>query len=552
MARCRVRLRILTYTPNPDFNGADSFTFFVNDGTVDSNTATVTITVNAVNDAPVAFDDAYATSEDVALSVPGPFGVGVLGNDTDVDGDPLSAVLVAGPAEGALTLNADGSFVYTPNADFNGSDSFTYVANDGTADSNVATVTIDVAPVNDAPVAADDAYSVDEDAVLNVAAPGVLGNDTDVDGDALSAVLVAGPSNGALALNTDGSFGYTPNNGFGGSDSFTYVANDGAADSNVATVTIDVAPVNDAPVAADDAYSVDEDAVLNVAAPGVLANDTDVDGDALSAVLVAGPSNGVLALNADGSFVYTPNADFNGSDSFTYVANDGVDDSNIATVTITVNASNDAPLAVGDSYVTDEDTPLNVAAPGVLGNDTDVDGDSLTAVLDTNVANGTLTLNPDGSFDYTPNTGFTGTDMFSYFANDGTTNSNVSANVAIEVRPAAEPVVTISQLRVPKKVGLSERHTERTKKVVVVMDLEGLPVGDSLPVDVDLYKNGVEVDTANVTLVSGEGAVQVRFEVTLTQDDEGLVLWNAMVYADGVLLTTAEATTEVTFRASRK
>ena len=196
---------------------------------------------------------------------------------------------------------------------------------------------------NDPPVAVDDAYATDENTPLNVAAPGVLGNDTDADGDPLTAVLDTDVTNGTLTLNADGSFDYTPDADFTGTDSFTYQANDSLANSNVATVTITVNAVNDPPVAVDDAYATDEDATLIVPAfLGVLANDTDAEDDPLTAVLDAGPANGTLdAFNADGSFTYTPDADFNGSDSFTYHANDGTSDSNVATVTITVNPLND-------------------------------------------------------------------------------------------------------------------------------------------------------------------------------------------------------------------
>ncbi len=197
---------------------------------------------------------------------------------------------------------------------------------------------------NHAPVATNDSYSTDEDTNLNVTAPGVLGNDTDADGDALHAALVAGPSHGTLNLSADGSFTYNPNSNFNGSDSFTYRANDGTSNSNTATVSITVNAVDDAPVATNDSYLTDEDTNLNVTAPGILGNDTDVENNSLTAILGSGPSHGTLTLNADGSFTYNPNSNFNGSDSFTYKANDGTANGNVATVDITVNAVNDAPV----------------------------------------------------------------------------------------------------------------------------------------------------------------------------------------------------------------
>jgi VCBS repeat-containing protein len=421
------------YTPDADFNGADQFTYYANDGTGNSaSAATVTITVDPVNDLPVANDDAYNTNEDTPLNV----GPGVLANDVDVDGDALTAVLDTDVSNGTLTLNADGSFSYTPDADFNGADQFTYYANDGTANSaSPATVTITVTPVNDLPVAIDDAYVTDQDTPLSISVPGVLTNDADADGDALTAVLNTDVSNGTLALNADGSFDYTPNAGFNGADQFTYYANDGTANSpSPATVTITVNPVNDPPVANDDAYNATEDVPLNVIAPGVLDNDTDADGDALTAVLDTDVSNGTLTLNGNGSFSYTPDPNFNGSDQFTYYANDGiVNSASPATVTISVDPVNDLPVANDDAYNTNQDTPLNVGAPGVLTNDADVDGDPLTAVLNTDVTNGTLTLNANGSFDYTPNAGFNGADQFTYYANDGTANSAAPATVTINV-----------------------------------------------------------------------------------------------------------------------
>ena len=430
----------LTYTPNAHFNGLDSFTYHVTDGSLTSASATVTINVISVNDAPTSANESYSVAEDGVLNIPA---AGVLANDNDVEGGPLAALLVAGPANGGLTLNADGSFSYTPNTDFNGIDSFTYRAGDGTATSNLATVSITVNPSNDAPIAQPESYVVSEDGLLNVPAAGVLLNDIDVDGNSLTAVVAAGPANGSLLLNADGSFTYAPNTDFNGVDSFSYRANDGTTNSNLATVTITVNAVNDLPVAQPDGYSMAEDGALNVPAAGVLANDNDLDADPLTALLVAGPVNGGLTLNADGSFSYTPNADFSGIDSFTYRASDGTAVFNLATVSITVNPANNAPIAQPESYVVSEDGLLSVPAAGVLLNDSDVDGNSLTAVLAAGPANGSLLFNADGSFTYTPNADFNGVDSFSYRANDGTTNSNL-ATVTITINavndlPAAQP-----------------------------------------------------------------------------------------------------------------
>ncbi len=321
----------VTYTPAANYHGPDTFTYTINDGQGGTASATVSVTVTPVNDAPVARDDSATTNEDTAVVI------SVLSNDADLDGDALTAVLVSGPSHGSLVLGANGTFTYTPAANYNGPDSFTYKANDGTADSNIATVAITVAPVNDAPVARDDSASTAEDNALTI---GVLSNDSDIDGDSLTPSLVSGPSHGTLTLNPNGSFTYTPAANYHGPDSFTYRANDGTANSNLATVTITVTPVNDLPMARNDSYSTTAGTALNVAAPGVLTNDSDADGDALAAQLVSGPTNGTLALNADGSFTYTPAAGFSGTDSFTYRAGDGSGVSDVATVTLTVNPAN--------------------------------------------------------------------------------------------------------------------------------------------------------------------------------------------------------------------
>jgi uncharacterized repeat protein (TIGR03803 family) len=223
----------VVYTPKANYNGPDNFTFKVNDGTADSNIATVSITVTPLNDAPVAVDDSYENPEDTSMSVAGI--ASVLRNDRDVDGDPLTVILVTPPA-GTLIIRADGAFDYTPRPNFSGIDTFTYRVADGSLTSNVATVSIVVTPVNDAPLAANDFYSTPQDAPLTLAAPGVLANDSDVEGTPLTATWASGPSNGTLTLNSDGSFTYIPEAGFTGAVPFDYRTSDGAASTSARVV----------------------------------------------------------------------------------------------------------------------------------------------------------------------------------------------------------------------------------------------------------------------------------------------------------------------------
>lgn len=395
-------------------------------------------TLPQCNEPPVANDDNYIVAEGGTLNEPPP---GVLGNDTDADLDPLTATLVTGPSNAAnFTFNADGSFTYEHDGSETTSDSFTYKANDGSVDSNVATVFITITPVNDAPVANDDGpYNVNEGGTINFAAPGVLANDTDVDGPSMSAVLVTGPANAsAFALNADGSWSYTHDGSETTSDSFTYQVSDGLSVSNVATVSITITLVNDAPVANDDGpYAVAEGGTFTLPAPGVLANDTDAENDSLTAILVSGPSNAAnFTFNADGSFSYEHDGGETTSDSFTYKANDGSLDSNVATVFITINGVNDAPVANDDGpYVVAEGGTFMLPMPGVLGNDTDPDGPAMTAILVSGPAHASIfALNANGAFTYTHNGSETTSDSFTYRVSDGIALSNI-ATVTLTITP---------------------------------------------------------------------------------------------------------------------
>ncbi|MEL7637979.1 MAG: Ig-like domain-containing protein, partial [Anaerolineaceae bacterium] len=366
------------------------------------------------NDIPFAEDQAVTTPEETAIDI--------TLVATDIEGDELTYAIVTEPAHGTVTVLGNIA-TYTPALDFVGEDSFTFTANDGTVASNIATVTITVTPVNDAPEAVDDAYDVDEDDVLTVAAPGVMANDIEVDTDGMRVVLVSNVSQGSLILSGDGSFTYTPDPDFTGTDSFVYklITFPGIQDdwTDEATVTITVNPINDAPVAEDQDVTTAEDTAKEITLVA-----TDIDGDELTYAIVDEPSNGTLTLNGDVA-TYTPALNFVGEDSFTFTANDGTVDSDMAVVNITVTEVNDAPVAVEDAYTVDEDTVLTVlVADGVLDNDSDVDGDPLTAVLVSDVSNGTLVLDDDGSFVYTPDENYFGSDSFTYKASDGTLESD--------------------------------------------------------------------------------------------------------------------------------
>ncbi|GAB4262371.1 MAG: hypothetical protein Kow0092_12700 [Deferrisomatales bacterium] len=424
-----------TYTPIPAFSGKDFFYYRVSDGELASAKVKVTVNVIQTNQPPVANDDRFTVAENGTLTVDAP---GVLANDGDADGDALTAQLAAPPAHGTLTLDTDGSFTYRPAPGFSGSDSFTYRAADALVTGNVATVVVEVSGINEPPVARDDSFTAEAGTTLTVSAPGVLGNDSDPDGDPLTATLASGPAHGSLTLDPDGGFAYTPTAGFLGADSFSYTVGDGSFTSPEAVVTLTVREPNRVPTAVPDAYGVDEDTALVVSAPGVLGNDTDPDGDALRAALLAPPAHGTLDLAADGSFTYTPEAGFHGTDTFTYTAGDGRLTSSGASVAVTVRPVNDPPQGTADSYVVIEETPLTVAAPGVLGNDSDPDGDALRAEAASLPAHGTLTLGGDGSFTYVPDPGFVGSDGFTYRASDGELASG-EIPVSVTVRAANEP-----------------------------------------------------------------------------------------------------------------
>jgi hypothetical protein len=339
-----------------------------------------------------------------------------------------TASLVSGTSNGSLTLNSDGSFDYVPAAAYVGADGFTFQINDGSGHTTTDSATINV--TNNAPMAGFGTFSVLASGTTSIAPEvGVLANANDPDGDNLTAVLVSGPMNGTVSLHADGSFDFTPTGGFTGTDSFSYEVFDGVAYSAPATAMLTTAPVGTA-----DAYQTGHDRTLSVdAASGVLANDVIASGDALTASLVSGTTNGSLTLNADGSFAYTPNAGFYGPDSFSYVATaDGLSSSPVM-VSLQVNET--APSVQGGSYFVNQDTTLTVAAAdGVLSGASDTEGDAVTSGLLLPPMHGQLTLSSDGSFAYTPEAGFSGTDSFTVQVSDGLLSTPAVFSVQVNQR----------------------------------------------------------------------------------------------------------------------
>ena len=440
---------VIRYTPDENYFGTDTFSYTMQDrpgADAITSTATVTLTINPINDAPVAVPDVRLYTDPSA-----PLSIDVLTNDHDIDtGDVITLSNVQSPSDEGGTVTIDnGTVLYTPSAGFSGSDTFTYTISDQSG--ATATATVHLHATNTPPTGTSDTYSVSHGRTLLVdASDGVLRNDVSWDGDPLWALLDTNsthPPQARFTLNSDGSFEYSPpNNTFIGTETFSYFATDTLDNSDPIVVTIEV--TNTDPIVQDDQYTVARNSVLSVPHPGVLANDLDVDGDLLSVTVAAGPSNGTLQFTPAGpdgllgGFDYTPDPGFVGTDTFTYSTTDAVAGTQTATVTIVVE--NDAPIAEADFYETNSNQQLVTASGSLLRNDYDLNDQLLTVAPiagETSIAaqHGQLTVQADGGFAYTPDAGFVGRDRFQYRAFDGDAYSE-PVDVLIEVSNTA-PIV---------------------------------------------------------------------------------------------------------------
>jgi hypothetical protein len=371
------------YTPAANFFGSDSIVVTAAD-IYGSATATATITVTPVDDAPVANPDSFATGFDAPLTVAQ---ATLLANDTDLDSTTLSVVTVTADSHGAPVLSGS-NVVFTPEAGFTGTATFTYTISDGTANAQ-ATVTVSVGP-DGAPVAVDDAVSTEEDVTAVIPDATLLANDTDPESQTLAIIEVGSASHGTVS-HTGTQITFVPAPDYHGPAGFDYTISDGFKTS-VGSVVV---TVGSAPVAVADTAATDEDVALILSSATLVANDSDIDGDSLvvSAVSETANSHGTVVL--EGSAVtYTAAADFNGTTDFTYTVSDGNGGTATATVTVTVNPINDNPVAVADAVTATEDRALVFPPTNLTANDTDVDGDGLTvtAVAATATTHGTVTL----------------------------------------------------------------------------------------------------------------------------------------------------------------
>ncbi len=408
-----------TYTPELNYTGPDSFTFKANDGTTDSNVAAFKLNVKP-SVAPVAKDGSATPNENKK------FNGTVAPLATDANGDTLTLAPVAQPTHGTLTLAAAGTFAYTPDKDYVGPDSFTFKANDGALDSNVATLKLDV-KASVPPVAKDGNATASENKAFNGTVVPLV---TNPNGDTLTYATVAAPTHGILNLLPTGTFTYSAAPDYVGPDSFTFKANDGTTDSNVATFAVNVKAVVP-PVAIDGSGSPNE----NVAFAGSVASlAIDADGDKLTFSDVVLPTHGTLDLASAGTFTYVPDADYNGPDSFTFKANDGIADSNVATFALTISPAV-APVAVDGAGTAKQNLLFSGTVVPLV---TDANGQKLIFAAVKLPDHGKLSLASAGTFTYTPELNYIGPDAFTFKATDGIEFSNV-ATFKLEVKAVNAP-----------------------------------------------------------------------------------------------------------------
>ena len=435
----------VSFIPDANYNGPAQFTYWVGDrdpGQIAANgagegyetPATVNLTVLPVNDLPVVTGEVMDSDEDIVLLINPAL---LLANDTDVDTAPtndgnaepaqvLRITAVSAAQHGSITLLADGTLRFTPEANYFGAAGFSYTVDDGNGGQVVGQVVVNLAPVNDAPDVVGETVTFNEDEIQTISQASLLANDSDVDNPHtdLRIVAVDNATHGAVSLNPDGSIRFAPAHDYYGPAQFTYTVSDGVGGFTVGTASLDIAPVNDAPRLLGESLTLDEDTEAHFSIPSLLANDHDVDNlhSELSITAAtmdrASSAAGTVQIVA-GEIVFTPALNFNGAASFSYTVSDGVGGISQATVNLDFTPVNDAPVANSELIWGKRDVSYTLSQAALLANDTDVESpNNLQISAISNVQHGTAILNADGSVSFTPEAGYAGRGSFDYLVRD--------------------------------------------------------------------------------------------------------------------------------------
>ncbi|MDQ5984609.1 MAG: hypothetical protein CSYNP_00304 [Syntrophus sp. SKADARSKE-3] len=484
----------IVFTPDADFNGTAGFDYTVQDSAGAQSTGHTTIEIASVNDAPVATGETINIDEDHIADIPQAV---LLKNDTDVDivtnGDALHIESVSNAEHGMVAVDADHHLIFTPDADFNGTAGFDYTIQDSAGVQSTAHTTIEIALVNDAPVATGETINIDEDHIANIPQAILLANDTDVDittnGDVLHIESVSNAQHCTVVIDADHHVVFTPDADFNGTAGFDYTIQDTAGVQSTAHTAMGIAPVNDAPVATGETINIDEDHIADIPQMVLLKNDIDADiatnGDVLHVESVSNAQHGTVAIDADHDVVFTPDADFNGTAGFDYVVQDSAGEQSIAHTTIEIAAVDDAPIATGETININEDNIADIPQSVLLKNDTDVDiainGDVLHVESVSNAEHGIVAIDANNHIIFTPDANFNGTAGFDYTVQDSAGGQSI-AHTTIEIAPVNDaPVATGETLS-----SIEQNQIADIPQSVLLandMDVDIVTNGDSLHVD---------------------------------------------------------------------
>ncbi|MFA0262585.1 tandem-95 repeat protein [Vibrio cyclitrophicus] len=392
-----------TFAPNENFNGDVNFSFDVSDGT-DTVSANIDVSVAAVDDAPVSGDLAYSVDEDGSIRLSQEQ---LLSQASDVEGDDLTASGLTVGGDATVTQNDDGSFTITPDENFNGDIDINFDISDGT-NTVQASAGLTVNPVNDLPVPQDQQFSIAEDGTLQFTDSDLLTGATDIEGDDLTVEGISYEgTDGVLTDHGDGSYSFAPNENFNGEVNFSFDVSDGT-DTVSANIDVSVTPENDPPVAGSTSYTVNEDNSITISDAQLLATSSDIEGDvSIDSVTYSG-SDGVLEINGNGTYTFSPNENFSGEIALDVVVTDEEGATDATTAGITVLEVNDPPVAGPTSYTIDEDSVLTFNESQVLLNASDVEGDVELVGISYDGPDGIFSVNGDGTCSYAPNENFNG------------------------------------------------------------------------------------------------------------------------------------------------